>query len=156
MKKVILLLIAIISLCSCECPYEEFNEDRYERYGYNSSRNEKYDGFYADMLLGTWQCYYPMIINGIGELLGEQPNLRYEMKDIKFINHSKCDISLQPVGSVDRRVYTFSYLYDGSTLRFTRNHRTIIFTVTGYLCPELYLRDSFGKYTMAKRKAYGC
>jgi hypothetical protein len=156
MKKIILLLVSFVNLLSCTCPYEEFNEDRRERYGYNSSRNERNDRFYADMLLGTWQCYYPMIINGMGELVGDQPNIRYEMKEIEFINHSTCDISLQPVGSIDKRVYTFSYLYDGNALRFTKNHKTIILTLTGFLYPELYLRDSFGKYTMAKRKAYGC
>jgi hypothetical protein len=78
------------------------------------------------------------------------------MQWISFINARKCDITFKAVGSVDSRVYTFEYLYDGNTLRFSRNNRTIIFTISGFIYPELYVSDSFGKYTITKRRAAGC
>ena len=155
MKK-ILLFISLIVLCACDCPYNEFGEYRYERGYYNSSQNAKNNDLYADMLIGGWQCSYDMLIRGIGDMLDGQSNTTYEMKWIKFIDSRKCDITFKPVGNIDARVYTFEYLYDGNTLRFTRNHRTIIFTIKGFIFPELYVADSFGKYTITKRRAAGC
>lgn len=155
MKK-ILLLISLVALWACDCPYNEFNERKFEKGYYNSSYNSKNDAFYADMLIGGWQCSYDMNIRGIGEILDGQPNVVYQMQWVSFVNARKCDITFKAVGSVDSRVYTFEYLYDGNTLRFSRSNRTIIFTISGFIYPELYVRDSFGKYTITKRRAAGC
>ena len=156
MKKVILFLFVFIGFLSCDCPYNEYGEDKFERGYYNSSKNVKYDKLYADMLIGKWTCYYPMIITGIGEMIGSNGSISYEMKEMRFINQTKCDITIQAAGSIERRTYTFSYLYDGNTLRFSRNNRTIILSINGFLYPELYLRDSFGRYTLKKDLAAGC
>lgn len=156
MKKVILLAVGLIVLLSCDCPYEEFGEDRYERGYYSINRNQKNDAFYADMLLGGWQCDYPMIISGMGELLGEQSNKKYELKWMQFVSYNKCDITIQEVGNVERRVYTFSYLYDGNTIRLSRNNRTVILTIRGFVYPTLYLIDTFGRYTIEKKRAANC
>ena len=150
MKK-ILLLISLIALCACECPYREFGERRFEEPYYKP----KYDSFSANTLMGGWQCSSNMYIVGIGEILGDQPNTEYQMMWISFINYKQCDITLKAKGSVDSRVYTFDYLYDGNTLRFSLNHRTLILTLSGFIYPELYLRDSYGRYTITKKRVAG-
>ena len=148
MKKILLLALCALML-SCDCYFYEEDCGRCHKQYY--SKRDGNDAFYADMLIGGWQCDYPMIINGMGELLGTQPNIRYEMKWMSFVNYSKCDITLQAVGDIDRQVYTFSYLYDGNTIRLSRNNRTIILTITGFLYPTLSLRDSYGAYKINKR-----
>ena len=60
------------------------------------------------------------------------------------------------VYDTDRRFYTFSYAYTGKTLKFSRKGSTISFSFENYIWPEVFLRDSFGRYTMRKVKAYGC
>jgi hypothetical protein len=154
MKK-ILLLLSLVALWACDCPYNEYGERRFEQGYYNSSYSSKYDKFYADVLIGGWQCSYNMNIMGIGEALDDQPNAVYQMQWISFINSRKCDITFKAVGSIESRVYTFDYLYDGNALRFSRNHRTIILTLNGFIYPELYLRDSYGRYTLTKRRVAG-
>ena len=67
-------LFALI-LVSCECPYQD-ELDRAQQ------RKTTGDVFYADVLLGTWQCYYPMIIGGM------------EFKQIKFMSGGKADITM--------------------------------------------------------------
>ena len=102
--KISLVVLGVLFCISCECPYQ----DELDRAQYRKSSTG--DVFHADVLLGTWQCYYPMIIGGM------------EFKQIKFM----------------------------------RSGSNISLTIEGYLFPELYLRDSFGRYTMAKRRADGC
>ena len=55
------LLIALVALIcvSCECPYQDELDRAQQR------KSSTGDVFYADVLLGTWQCYYPMIISGM-------------------------------------------------------------------------------------------
>ena len=134
------LLIAIVALicASCECPYQDELDRAQQR------KSSTGDVFYADVLLGTWQCYYPMIISGV------------EFKQIKFMSGDKADITMAQQHDTEWYTETYNYSYYGNTLRFSRSGRNISLTIEGYLFPELYLRDSFGHYTMAKRRADGC
>ena len=139
--KQVLYLMSAWLLLSCECPYLEKEEYEYRQ---NTHRSVDGDVFYADKLLGTWQCYYPMIIGGV------------EFKEIKFMSNGKADITMAKQRDTDWYTETYDYAYYGNTLRFSRKGNNISLHIDGYLFPELYLRDSFGSYTMAKRKADGC
>ena len=79
-----------------------------------------------------------------------------EFKSMDFKDESVVDIELVKVYDTDRRFYTFSYAYTGKTLKFSRKGSTISFSFENYIWPEVFLRDSFGRYTMRKVKAYGC
>ena len=139
MKIMRLFISLVVLICvSCECPYQDELDRAQQR---NSSTG---DVFYADMLLGTWQCYYPMIIGGM------------EFKQIKFMSGGKADITMAKQHDTEWYTETYCYAYYGNTLRFSRSGSNISLTIEGYLFPELYLRDSFGRYTMAKRRADGC
>ena len=134
------ILIALVALvcASCECPYQNELDRAHQR------KSSTGDVFYADMLLGTWQCYYPMIIGGM------------EFKQIKFMSGGKADITMAKQYDTEWYTETYNYAYYGNTLRFSRSGSNISLTIEGYLFPELYLRDSFGRYTIAKRRAEGC
>ena len=138
--KLIMGLMAAMMLLSCECPYLDKEEDMYPQ----NNRSVNGDVFFADNLLGTWQCYYPMIIGGV------------EFKQIKFLSNGKADITMAKQRDTEWYTETYDYAYYGNTLRFSRKGNNISLHIDGYLFPELYLRDSFGRYTMAKRKADGC
>ena len=138
LSKLLFLLIALIWV-SCECPYPEERQRAYRQ-----NTNTKGDVLYADMLLGTWQCYYPMIIGGV------------EFKQIKFMSNGKADIIMAKQHDTEWYTETFSYAYYGNTLRFSKSGINISLTIEGFLYPELYLRDSISRYTMAKRRANGC
>ena len=135
MKYKLIICLFVTMLVSCECPYQD--ADRI-------NTSTKGDTFYAEKLLGTWQCYYPMIIGGV------------EFKEIKFMSNGKADITMAKQRDTEWFTETYNYAYYGNTLRFSRSGSNISLTIEGYLFPELYLRDSFGRYTMAKRKADGC
>ena len=134
------LLIAIAALIcgSCECPYQDELDRAHQR------KSSTGDVFYADVLLGTWQCYYPMIIGGM------------EFKQIKFMSGGKADITMAKQYDTEWYTETYNYAYYGNTLRFSKSGSNISFQIEGFLFPELYLRDSLGRYTMAKRSADGC
>ena len=149
MKKFILLITLFIGIVSCEvecmycggygcdlCRPRHVEQETHLRYGQ--------DYFCAEKLLGTWQMDYGCIVDG------------YELKEIKFFDSNTCDIIMAKVRNVDWYTYTFHYSYYGDNIRFTRGGTTIIFKIDGYLFPELYLRDSFKKYTWRKVRAYGC
>ena len=139
MKLTRLFIALVVLICaSCECPYQDELDRAHQR------KSSTGDVFYADVLLGTWQCYYPMIIGGI------------EFKQIKFMSGGKADITMAKQRDTDWYTETYSYAYYGNTLRFSKSGSNISLTIEGYLFPELYLRDSFGRYTMAKRRADGC
>ena len=127
----LLLGVSTFLLIGCECPYQD-ELDRAQQ------RKTTGDAFCADMLLGTWQCYYPMIIGGI------------EFKQIKFISGGKADITMAKQHDTECYTDTYDYACYGNTLRFSRNGNNISLTIEGFLLPELYLRDSFGHYTLAK------
>ena len=137
LTKLLFALFALI-LASCECPYQDELDRAQNR------KSSTGDVFYAEKLLGTWQCYYPMIIGGV------------EFKQIKFMDGGKADITMAKQHDTEWYTETFNYAYYGNTLRFSRSGSNISLTIEGYLFPELYLRDSFGRYTMAKRRADGC
>ena len=150
MKKIIFLLLAVISFASCECPYASWDDYGYPENGGKTARlTNSSDYFCADKLLGKWECYYPMIVYlpEFGEV---------EFKSMDFKDESVVDIELVKVYDTDRRFYTFSYAYTGKTLKFSRKGSTISFSFENYIWPEVFLRDSFGRYTMRKVKAYGC
>ena len=137
MKKLLFTLLTLI-LASCECPYQEELDSAQNR------KSSTGDVFYADVLLGTWQCYYPMIIGGM------------EFKQNKFMSGGKADITMAKQYDTEWFTETYNYAYYGNTLRFSRSGSNISLTIEGYLFPELYLRDSFGRYTIAKRRTDGC
>ena len=134
MTKLLFTLFALI-LVSCECPYQDELNRAQQR-----KTNIAGDVFYADVLLGTWQCYYPMVIGGV------------EFKQIMFMSDGRADITMAKQNDTEWYTETYNYAYYGNTLRFSRNESNISLTIEGYLFPELYLRDSFGHYTLAKRK----
>ena len=117
------LLIALVALicASCECPYQDELDRAHQR------KSSTGDVFYADVLLGTWQCYYPMIISGV------------EFKQIKFMSGGKADITMAKQHDTEWYTETYSYAYYGNTLRFSRSGSNISLTIEGYLFPELYL-----------------
>ena len=137
LTKLLFALFALI-LASCECPYQDELDRAQNR------KSSTGDVFYAEKLLGTWQCYYPMIIGGV------------EFKQIKFMDGGKADITMAKQYDTEWFTETYNYAYYGNTLRFSRSGSNISLTIEGYLFPELYLRDSFGRYTIAKRRADGC
>ena len=134
MTRLLFTLFALI-LVSCECPYQDELDRAQQR-----KTNIAGDVFYADVLLGTWQCYYPMVIGGV------------EFKQIMFMSNGRADITMAKPNDTEWYTETYNYAYYGNTLRFSRNESNISLTIEAYLFPELYLRDSFGHYTLAKRK----
>ena len=128
--KSLLWLVSVLLLMSCDCPWEE------ERWRTSTKGNT----FYADMLIGTWQCYHPMVVGGV------------EFKQITFMSGGKADIIMAKKQDTDWYTETYNYTYYDNTLRFSRGRNNLSFTIDDFLFPELYLRDSFGRYTMAKRR----
>ena len=127
------LISALLLMSSCECPLS----DEAKR-GRNTASQG--DQFYADMLIGSWQCDYQMVIAG------------YEFKQIVFLSNGKADITMAKEHDTDWFTETYSYAYYGNTLRFSRGRNNISLHIEGFLFPELYVRDSFGCYTLTKRK----
>ena len=137
LTRLLFVLVALVYV-SCECPYQDELDRAHQR------KSSTGDVFYADVLLGTWQCNYPMIIGGM------------EFKQIKFMSSGMADITMAKQYDTEWYTDTYNYAYYGNTLRFSKNGSNISLTIEGYLFPELYLRDSFGRYTLAKRRADGC
>ena len=135
MKQLLTLLLALM-LVGCECPSLE--EQR------NSYRNGNGDRLTADLLPGLWQCYYPMIVGNV------------EFKEVRMFSNGKADIIMEARGGSAYFAETFKWRYDGRYLSFTQGNTTYQFQITGYLWPELYLRDSRGKYTWACRRTEDC
>ena len=148
MKKVILLLLAIVALVSCEkyCPIC----DRYgdctcgnRDGGYSYGVNYQGDYFCAEKLLGTWQCNYTTIVGNM------------TIKSIKFVSNRKCDITYSLGRNTEWYTDTFNYTFSSGYLRFS-GVANFSFCYRGYIFPELYLEDSNGRYTWRKTKSYGC
>ena len=130
------LFVAALTLLSCECPYlEEQNSPYYRNKGNHLT---------ADLLPGLWQCYYPMYVGNV------------EFKEVKIFSNGKADIIMEDVGGSAYYAETFKWRYDGNYLSFTKGNTTYQFQIIGYLFPELYLRDSRGKYTWACRGTEDC
>ena len=88
MTKLLFTLFALI-LVSCECPYQdELNRAQQHKTNING------DVFYADVLLGTWQCYYPMVIGGV------------EFKQIMFMSDGRADITM----ALSRGICSLNYI----------------------------------------------
>ncbi len=123
-------------MVGCECPYLEEQK--------NSYRSGNGDRLTADLLPGLWQCYYPMIVGDV------------EFKEVRMFSSGKADIIMEARGGSAYFAETFKWRYDGRYLSFTQGNTTYQFQITGYLWPELYLRDSRGKYTWACRRTEDC
>ena len=78
------------------------------------------------------------------------------LKEIRIFSNGKADIIMEDVGGSAYYAETYKWHYDGNFLSFTRGNTTYQFQITGYLSPELYLRDSRGKYTWAWRRSEEC
>ena len=135
MKQLLTLLLALM-IVGCECPYREKQRNSYR--GGNGHR------LTADLLPGLWQCYYPMIVGDV------------EFKEVRMFSNGKADIIMEARGGSAYFAETFKWRYDGRYLSFTQGNTTYQFQITGYLWPELYLRDSRGKYTWACRRTEDC
>ncbi len=136
MKKLLLILTAVFLFIGCECPYSEEQNSPYYR--------TKGDHFTADMLPGLWQCYYPMYVGNV------------EFKEVRIFSNGKADIIMEDVGGSAYYAETFKWRYDGRYLTFTRGNTTYQFQITDCIFPELFLRDSRGKYTWAWRRSEDC
>ena len=136
-KFIFLILIACL-MTSCEriCPY--CGEYGHCRCYIVKKPNYQYDYFCSDKLIGNWQCSYNMTIG------------TRTLKSIKFFDGRKCDILYSERQEVDWFSETYIYSYDGKYIRFSRNGMTFQLHVCGYLYPELYVEDSFGKYVLRK------
>ncbi len=146
-RYIVLLVILIISFASCECPYAEWDDYGYREYRGTTARiTYNQDYFCAEKLLGTWQMDYGCIVGNV------------ELKEIKFLDGKRCDIVMAIVRNPDWFTETWTYTYYGNTIKFARNDgwTNITFFINGYVFPELYLQDSFGRYTWRKVRAYGC
>ena len=133
-----LLFVLALTLAACECPYLE--EKRHSYYNYKNQG----DHLTADLLPGLWQCYYPMYVGNV------------EFKEVRVFSNGKADIIMEKVGGSDYYAETFRWRYDGKFLSFTKDNTSYQFQITGYLWPELFLRDSYGKYTWAFRRSEDC
>ena len=127
-------LMAALLLVGCECPY--LDEDVSPSYYYQNG----HDRLTADRLPGLWQCYYPMYVGNV------------EFKEVRMYSNGKADIVMEDVGGSSYYAQTFKWRFDGRYITFTQGNTTYQFQITGFLSPELYLRDSRGSYTWAYRR----
>ncbi len=132
----LLLFVFTLVLIGCECPFLEEKNNPYYRTNGNT--------FTADMLPGLWQCYYPMYVGNV------------EFKEVRIFSNGKADIIMENVGGSAYYAETFKWRYDGKYLTFTKGNITYQFQVTDCIFPELFLRDSRGKYTWAYRRTEDC
>ncbi len=135
-RKHFLILLLPLLFISCECCYVDEYEREYTGIHYQSDR------FFADKLLGTWQCCYPMVVGGI------------EFKQILFMPGGKADITFSDKGQWYTETYSYSYY--GVVIKFARNGNSFSFTIVDYIFPELMVRDSYGKYVWRHTRTYGC
>ena len=139
MKYIIVLVLSFI-ICSCDvyCPYC----GAYECHScHHYKSNDNGDIFTANKLIGTWQVEYGCFIGS------------FEIKEIKFVDNSYCEMILEDINTLEYNVYPFKYAYDWKYINFSNGKgMNISFKIDGYLFPELYVRDSFGKYVWKKVK----
>ena len=138
-KTVLIVFVAALMLSGCECLYPEKAKDPYNR-----TISYQGDKLTADMLPGLWQCYYPMYVGNV------------EFKEIRIFSNGKADIIMEDVGGSAYYAETYKWRYDGRYISFTRSNTTYQFQITGCIFPELFLRDSRGKYTWAWRRSEAC
>ena len=131
MRKLFLLLLVV--LASCECPFAEPETGHYLQ--------KSNDHLTADMLTGNWLCYYPMYVGTV------------EFKSIKIYTDGMADIIMENRGDTDYYTVTFNYTFTGKYITFSKGRTIYQFQITGFIYPELYLRDSFGTYTCAKKSS---
>ena len=131
----LLLGVSAFLIIGCECPYLD-DLDRAQL------RKNTGNEFCADNLLGIWQCSYNMTVAGL------------DFKEIKFMSNGKADIVMAQQHDTEWYTETFNYAYYGNTLRFSKGRTNFSFTIKGWLCPELYLYDSFGTYTITLRRVF--
>ena len=146
MKKVILMLITIVTITSCDCCYcpvcGEWDNDCTCNRNYVNYKGG--DCFCAETLLGTWQCDYNTVIG------------HKTIKEIKFSNNSLCYITYSKGRDPGWFTGTYTYSYVGGYIKLTMDGSTYALKIDRFIFPELYLRDSFGEYTWRKVRSYGC
>jgi hypothetical protein len=135
--KKLLILFSCMLFLACECPYLD-ELDRAQLRKTTSSH------LTADMLTGLWQCYYPMYVGNV------------EFKEVRMFSSGKADIIMEDVGGSAYYAETFKWRWDGNYITFTKGNTTYQFQVTDCIFPELFLRDSRGKYTWAWRRPEDC
>jgi hypothetical protein len=149
MKKILLFITIIIALVSCEkyCPYCD-NRGNCDYCGkHRSTLTYTTDYFCAETLLGTWQMdYNPNYNRGMG----------IELKEIKFFDSRKCDITYSEGNDPTWYTETYNYTYASGFIRFDKGRSSFTFKYKGFIFPELYLQDSFGNYTWRKVRSNGC
>lgn len=147
MKKLLITLIGIFCLVSCDCmewcprcqDYHNWDEIcPYESKGGNYYHNTNQDMFCQSKLIGYWQTVGTTVDN-------------IEILSIRFLNDLYCDVEIKERNGTDNPTYTYSYLYSQKYIRLTRNGKTIQFNIDGYLYPTLTVYDSFGKYKWDKK-----
>ena len=129
MKKLFLLLISAFILTSCDVYYCDDDFD-----GPHTTKWQGNDYFYADRLIGTWQCCYPMLVGSV------------EFKQIRFMRDGYADITMAYNRDTDWFTETYRYTYYGKTIRFEKNGQVVSFTIYSFLSPELTVYDSLGRY----------
>ena len=138
--ELILSLVLVTSLLSCDYPYQYGCRDYYE----SSPLTYSGDVFYAEKLFGTWQVDYGLFFG------------REEVKQVRFFRDGKCDVVLEETSYGAWRTVSFSYSYYRNQILFRGNGSSHSLTIHGYAFPELYLWDSFGRYTFRKVRSDGC
>ena len=145
MKRFVILLLAVISLVSCECPFNDkycpschLSPSECSCSGRTSS-----DRFTARTLYGVWQVSYHQ---GYEEGIGITP------KQIEFFDDHTCDITYSVGNEVDWWTDTYIYAYSSGYIKFSKQGRTFSFKVRNFLFPTLTLQDSHGTYEWYKVK----
>lgn len=132
-KHLITLMMLILALASCE----DYPED-YCPHATQSSRTNGQQVLTVKKLIGTWQCSYDMRVGTT------------ELKQIRFINETECEIIESELYSTDWTTYSYAWTAYGGYIKFARNSKSFSFKIDDYIWPEVYLRDSFGRYTIKK------
>ena len=142
MKKVLLFILSVLLLTSCDCwDWDCGKSSRYGRcYYYTEGLSQP---FLEEDLIGTWGCTDVMFGN-------------YEVKE--FVVSGKrlgeANVLLQEHRTVSRFNRTYKYILSGKYLRFQSKYPDEYgymdgpyeFMIVAYLPGSLYLQDSRGRH----------
>lgn len=132
-KQRMTLLMLILTLASCEyypddwCPYDS-----------QPSRSNQRNPLTVEKLIGTWQCSYDTRVGTTN------------LKQIRFINYTQCEIIECEVYDTEWRTLPYAWTTYGGYIKFSGNNKNFSFKIEDYIWPELYIRDSFGIYSLRK------
>ena len=135
-KKILLLLIAIVCFASCDWEYckrcGEFRRDCVCHNTYHS------DYFCAETLIGIWQMH-----TVVGTV---------ELKEIEFFDGHKCDITYSEGRDPDWFTDTYTYTFTSGYIKFNKGRSSFSFKVKDFIFPSLWVKDSFGTYEWRKTR----